>query len=314
VGAAPALAESTASVELIGKAEGAIAAKTEALVPWAQDVAAREVEKLPQKTSKANEPPLEALPQKGERNPEALSRKRELEGRPNGGEREPVWLPREALREALRQSGRELDAPSRVDRKGVAGRMHEALPPEVEHERGATPQGKAEHEPVWPPREPSREDVLSIWEGPGPWDPGGRSPREHNFKSKRPVEPWEPHRASTPTTKRRSGIIARKTNQEKPGRSKYHWQVGGTSNRNNHVPLPIHHRPIPSSRSRSVFVLRPAQRARHRPGRCRGRDIATRNRNAAVWWPSHNVVTRAPAPHITYALAQQGSSTRGRSR
>jgi len=74
VGAAPALAESTASVELTGEAEGAIAIKTEALVSWAQDVAAREVEKLPQKaSSKVNEPPPEVLPQKGERNPEALS-------------------------------------------------------------------------------------------------------------------------------------------------------------------------------------------------------------------------------------------------
>ena len=74
VGAAPALAESTASVELTGEAEGAIAIKTEALVSWAQDVAAREVEKSPQKaSSKVNEPPPEALPQKGERNPEALS-------------------------------------------------------------------------------------------------------------------------------------------------------------------------------------------------------------------------------------------------
>jgi hypothetical protein len=82
VGAAPALAESSASVELTGEAEGAIAVKTEALVPWAQGVAAREVEKLPQKAgSKVNEPPPEALPQKGERNPEALSRKRELERR-----------------------------------------------------------------------------------------------------------------------------------------------------------------------------------------------------------------------------------------
>src|SRR5260221_5951748 len=121
--------------------------------------------------------------------------------------------------------------------------MHEALPPEVERERGATPQGKAEHEPGWPPREPLHEDVLSIWEGPGPWDPGGRSPREHNIKSKRPVELWTPHRVLTPTTKRCSGIIACKTKQEKPGCSKY--QLGSTSSRNNHVPLPIHHRPVP---------------------------------------------------------------------
>jgi len=136
----------------VTEAEGAIAIKTEALVPWAQDVATREVEKLPQKAgSKVNEPPPEVLPQEGERNPEALSRKCKLECRQNGGKREPVWLPREVLCKALRQSGHKLDSPSRVDRKGVAARMHEVLPPEFEHERGATPQGKAEHEPGWLP-------------------------------------------------------------------------------------------------------------------------------------------------------------------
>ena len=63
MGAAPALAKSTASVELTGEAEGAITIKTEMLVPWVQDMAAREVEKLPQKTgSKVNKPPPEALP------------------------------------------------------------------------------------------------------------------------------------------------------------------------------------------------------------------------------------------------------------
>jgi len=152
MGTVPALAESTASVELTGEAEEAIAVKTEALVPWAQDVATCEVEKLPQKAgSKVNKPPPKALLQKGERNPEVLSRKRKLEHRQNGGEREPVWLPQEVLCKALRQSGRKLDSPSRVDRKGVAGHIHEALPLEFEHERSAMPQGKAKHEPSWLP-------------------------------------------------------------------------------------------------------------------------------------------------------------------
>jgi len=111
MGAAPALAKSTASIELTGEAEGAIAVKTEVLVSWAQDVATRKVEKLPQKaSSKVNEPPPEALPQKGERNPEALSRKRKLKCHQNGGEREPIWLPQGVLCEALRQSGRKLDS------------------------------------------------------------------------------------------------------------------------------------------------------------------------------------------------------------
>ena len=120
VGAAPALADGTASVEPAGEAETATTAKLEALAPWAQGMAGREVEKLPQK--------------------------------------------------------RTLDALSRVDTKGVAGRMHEALPPEVRRE------------PSWSPQKPSREDVLSTWEGPGPWDRGGRPPWEHIIESKWPVE------------------------------------------------------------------------------------------------------------------------------
>ena len=99
VGAAPALAERTAGVEPAGEAETATTAKLEALAPWAQGMAGREVEKLPQKCT--------------------------------------------------------LDAPSRVDPKGVAGRMHEALPPEAERESSG------------PPRKLSREDIT---------------------KSKRPVE------------------------------------------------------------------------------------------------------------------------------
>jgi len=47
VGAAPALAEGTAGVEPAGEAEKATAAKPEALVPWAQGMAEREVEMLP---------------------------------------------------------------------------------------------------------------------------------------------------------------------------------------------------------------------------------------------------------------------------
>src|SRR5260221_11420028 len=42
--------------------------------------------------------------------------------------------------------------------------------------------------PSWPPREPSCEDVLSTWEGPDPWNPGGRQLRERIFEAKRPVE------------------------------------------------------------------------------------------------------------------------------
>ena len=114
-GIASALAEGTADVEPAGEAKKAVAAKPEALVPWAQDKAGREVETpprdgegepdaLPPQSERmakatppqgkamrkvdrarregkrgANEPPPEALAQKGERNPEALSRKRKVE-------------------------------------------------------------------------------------------------------------------------------------------------------------------------------------------------------------------------------------------
>lgn len=42
-----ALAEETASVEPAGQAERAMAAKPEALVPWAQSMVGHEVETLP---------------------------------------------------------------------------------------------------------------------------------------------------------------------------------------------------------------------------------------------------------------------------
>ena len=65
VGAAPVLAEGTAGVEPAGKAEKATAAKPEALVPWAQGMAEREVEMLPGEGKHVHEPPPEVLPRKG---------------------------------------------------------------------------------------------------------------------------------------------------------------------------------------------------------------------------------------------------------
>jgi len=75
VGVAPALAKGTAGVERTGEAETAMAAKLEALVPWAQGMAGREVEKLPREGKRIHELSPEALPQEGERKPEALPRK-----------------------------------------------------------------------------------------------------------------------------------------------------------------------------------------------------------------------------------------------
>ncbi len=91
-GAGPALAEGTAGVELAGKAEGAIAAKLEALVPWAQGVADRKVERLPREGNlgkRVHQPRPEALPQKGERKPQVLP--------PKGGCK-PEALPRKGGR------------------------------------------------------------------------------------------------------------------------------------------------------------------------------------------------------------------------
>jgi hypothetical protein len=98
VGTALALAKSTAGVEPAGEAETATAARSEALIPWAQGVARREADVLQREGKHEHEPPPEALLQKGEHNPKALSRKRELERCPDKGEREPVWLPGEAPR------------------------------------------------------------------------------------------------------------------------------------------------------------------------------------------------------------------------
>jgi len=72
VGAAPALAEETTGVEPAGKAERAAAAKSEALAPWTQGETRREVETLQEGKREADEPPPEALPQKGERKPQVL--------------------------------------------------------------------------------------------------------------------------------------------------------------------------------------------------------------------------------------------------
>jgi hypothetical protein len=60
--------------------------------------------------------------------------------------------------------------------------MLKALPPEGERECGMTPQDNSNEGESWPLREPSREDVLSTWEGPSPWDPGGR-PLRSTFPS-----------------------------------------------------------------------------------------------------------------------------------
>ena len=81
-GAAPALAEGTASIEPASEAERASAAKPEALTPWTQSEAGPRPETLPQEGKHEPEPPLrgpkgragcvpEALPTDGACRPEA---------------------------------------------------------------------------------------------------------------------------------------------------------------------------------------------------------------------------------------------------
>ena len=87
---------------------------------------------------------------------------------------------------------------------------------------------------------------------------------EENFESKRPVEANKNDGA---------GIDAR-------NKAKETWPPGESVREHHHEKptmrlVPIHHRPIPPSRSQFVFVLRPIQRARRCPGRYRGRDVAT---------------------------------------
>ena len=141
--AAPALAESTAGVEPAGEAERAATARPEALASWTQGEAGREVETPPG----GGEQELKALPPEGERKLDAMPQRN-----PNEGECDPDLLPREVACEAQRQSGRKLDVPSRVDPKGVAERMHEALPLKVDPTLEALPRkGDREHAKALPP-------------------------------------------------------------------------------------------------------------------------------------------------------------------
>ena len=93
-------------------------------------------------------------------------------------------------------------------------RKPEALPPDSECKHGTTPQGcpdKGDRKPSWPSRELPHEAVLSTWEGPGPWDPGGKPPREQTFESNKPVRAMDiaashytTHTTATDTTKSRN--------------------------------------------------------------------------------------------------------------
>ena len=194
VGVAPALAEETAGVGPAGEAEKAVAAKPEALVPWAQYKAGRRCE--------VDGPPPEALPQKSERNPEALSREPEPKRRPKQGERKPVWLPREAP-------------------QGDEGAL-EVPPQNHEREHAATPQGN-----------PNEGALVT-------WDPGGGPAGERIAESKGPVEAKDIAPGIEPHMKNDAvGIVARQHSAST--RNLAAWRTSQTaahSTTNHHAPVP----------------------------------------------------------------------------
>ena len=137
------------------------------------------------------------------------------------------------------------------------------------------------HEPG-PPRESSREDDLCTWQGPSPWDPGGKPPRGHISSLKRACRGRQERRREH-----------RRPQQEKPGRTK--TSQPAPQLRSNHAPplsiiAPSHRREV-----YPIFLSRPIQRARLRPGECKGvaqaQDIATRGRLLAVTPFRHTHVT-----------------------
>ena len=304
----PALAEGTVGVGPADEAETACAAKPEALVPWAQDKAGR--------GRKVNEPPHEALPQKGEHNADAPPRKRERH--PNKGEREPVqlqgevprgdegalemparthehkpnWPPREVLREdtlptwEASNAGRETETPSRKGKLEVG-----ALP------QGCTNEG--DHKPSWPLQEPSHEDVPSTWEGVL-WDPGGRLPKGQILNS---------------NCRGQGHCTGHRRPQEKPWLHKaesvrQHHHEGSTTHLG---PCTFH--PIPPSRSPLAFRFKAHREGMASSWAMQSRDTATRTRQrgrlVAVTLASH-AVTCVPAPCTL--VHWQRSSTCGHNR
>jgi len=175
-----------------------------------------------------------------------------------------------------------------------------ALPPEGERKRGATPQdnpNEGDHEPSWLPREPSREDVLSTWEALGPWDPGGKSPSKTFPSRKGLLRPWTPPQASLPATRK---IWPCKSQVSQTAlATKQHWQ------QNNHAPGPYPHLPVLSSRRP------PGYEARTEGAASSCKVQRQKNRNAAVWWPSHWRHTQSRAsrtahsPHTRFGPAGQ---------
>jgi hypothetical protein len=205
VGAAPALAESTAGVEPAGEAERAAAARPEALASRTQGDAGREAEPPPRE----GEQELESPPHKGRRKPEALPPECKYERAQTGAKRKPEALPPEGKRELdvmpqgnPNEGEREVERPSRE-----CTREHpKALPPE--RERGC--------EPSWLPREPSKRPVETMDTAPG-IDP-------HNKTSQRDRRPQN------------------KTGQENPGCAKsvrQHHHEGSTTHLGTYTRRPI---------------------------------------------------------------------------
>jgi len=159
-------------------------------------------------------------------------------------------------------AGQEIEA---LSRKGASAKCAKAWPPEGKGGHSMTLQGnpiEGNCKPSWPLPELPCEDVLSTWEGPGPWDPGGGPAGKRIVNSKRPVEAMDIA----------AGIDAHnKMMQQASSPTRKTLAVGQSAST---IPksqpctfIPLLHCPIPPP-SRFVFVSRPIKRALYRPGRC----------------------------------------------
>jgi len=350
-GAALALTESTTSVEPASKAEKAVAAKPEALVPWAQDKAGREVETPPREGEreldvlppqgecmvKATPPQgeanrkvempskkgksakcTEALPPEGEHErgatPQGVA-KRKAERPPREGEREADKPPPEALPQKGKHNPEALSCKRKVEHP-------EAPPPDGEREHGTMPQGTPKEgtcKPSSPSRQPSHDVVLSTWEGPGPWDPGGGPAGERTIDSKGPVEAMNttPGTVAHNKTTRRASTPARKQRRTWSHQKPVRGHTTSTTN---------HHAPVPHPSPQAIVIEKPiifpfeahtegtaSSWEMSRQSQCeqQAQRIATR-----PFGRRHTRVTRSHAhPRASHAPAhQQRSSTRGHNR
>jgi len=317
VGVAPALAEDTVGVGPADEAETASAAKPEALVSWAQDKAGRGRE--------VDVPPQEALPQKGKRNPKALSRKREP--RPNKGECEPIRLQGEAPRgdkgalgmppqnherkhahepppEVLpRKVERDIEMPStgKGERAEAlpqdSGRRPKALPPEREHEHHTIPQGGPNEGKSMRDAPPRRDPSVGA---PAIWDPGRRPPGVDIAKSKGPVEAMNITAGiDAPQRNVALGIVAHK---KTPGCAESNQSASTVPKSQPHTFIPFSIRRLGLLSSRSPFIFRFHFEA-HREGTVSSWKMSRQDKATRPFGGHHTRVThRHTRPRAMHAL------------